>query len=1282
MKKLKILFAMLLATIAVSITAVFAACGKGSDPSLSLSDEELSLYVGETHTLTVEVTEINENLSWVSSDEAVIKIEPSDDGKSAVVTSLQAGNADITVSASGITATCSVTSNDITDINSIEIRYDGSSTPVLKQGDSLSANKLTAQVSGVTLDYRYTVKFGNGAESELNTTYTLAEKGTYIVTAYVTTRGYAGSDKLEIKVADELTDLTINCNLSDTVFVNSVLKTTDVSCSSASVSSLEFGYNVTFPNGSKKAFDKDLTLSQAGDYIIEAYIKNNSEWFGTATKTVNVKEKISLTDKMSLTYNEADAENGEHDISSPFDFSKFALDITNRPSEVTDENIVWKLNDEDFNPASQSSYTFNSVGKYVLTVSINHENYSGEKSVEIVVYKNHTVTLTGSETAIIDKAFTYSYSATQGIELRLEVSYDNGETYSLYNGTFTQLGNATIRAKVVDANNYNRGEATKNIIVYAIGSALDVKNELVTLHMGITQTVSGSAVSNLNTLNAAVNGASNVTYFATNEVVTISGSTVTGANSGVAEVYALTGGAAYLAYTVTVKDYTGYKAIATLADLKAVGNDVNGKYLMVDDIDLGGVAGQIANAFSGIFDGNGHAVKNGYINMATNAGEAKRDFIGALGGTLKNTAFIGWKTESGTNGTWQGAGILSNMEDNATVENLYIEMTVNGNGQNNCNGVLTASATGKNITIRNIITNVTYTGKYNFGTITGGNPDCLKNANANVFALVGEYKDKIPCTLDNPKNKSLNYTDLAELKAAKPELFADGGVFTGEFWEKNIMDVNRPVLKTQTIDIFEGETFTDNDIFVKNRIALTSSQTVITYSDGTYVVGEVDEETEVTLTATYDGKEIKLTVTVKPITDITGSGELKFIGGTPYKMGDAVNASDFEATYNSNSVTVTDFKILKDGSEVSTFDGEGTYTVTATVTERGYKGTLSCNIEIKRPVSVTCDKENADLTLYPTQTVSGSAYSDTTKSTVQLTVTASYTDEQGGAATITGYVSKNESVATVNASGLVTAVAGGTAEIFAVVNGQEYKVCTVTVTSYADYKAIATLADLKAVGNDVYGKYLMVDDIDLNYQVGQISGSFYGIFDGNGHAVKNGFINMATNTGEKDRTFMSELAGSGTLKNTAFLGWKTETGTNSSWQGAGILANIKENGTAENLYIEMTVNGTGTNNCNGVLSGNTNGNNITIRNIITNVTYTGEYNFGTITGGNPALENVYALVGEYKDKIPCTLNNPNNKSLNYTDLAELKAAKPELFADDGVFATDFWKEIVESLEQA
>lgn len=91
----------------------------------------------------------------------------------------------------------------------------------------------------------------------------------------------------------------------------------------------------------------------------------------------------------------------------------------------------------------------------------------------------------------------------------------------------------------------------------------------------------------------------------------------------------------------------GYTGIFNVADLNAVRNELDGKYILMNDIDLSSVdnwfpiGGEYQeDGFSGVLDGNGHAI----LNMNMDADSVELDYVGLFsilnGATIKNIKAI------------------------------------------------------------------------------------------------------------------------------------------------------------------------------------------------------------------------------------------------------------------------------------------------------------------------------------------------------------------------------------------------------------------------------------------------------------------------------------------------------------------------------------------------------------------------------------------------------------------------------------------------------------------
>ncbi len=181
-------------------------------------------------------------------------------------------------------------------------------------------------------------------------------------------------------------------------------------------------------------------------------------------------------------------------------------------------------------------------------------------------------------------------------------------------------------------------------------------------------------------------------------------------------------------YTVEVAEITsnvsipeGYIAITTAEDLFNIRNNLNGKYILMNDIDLSGYdnfvpigfdtdefsanyisPGYTPEAFTGILDGNGHTISN-----------------------LKITD---------TERSIENIGLFSTL-DGAEVKNLTIENAVVETTYCTCTGVLASEAINSVISDVNIV-NSAVTGRSSTGLLIGSAKDNTKITNAHTSGTV------------------------------------------------------------------------------------------------------------------------------------------------------------------------------------------------------------------------------------------------------------------------------------------------------------------------------------------------------------------------------------------------------------------------------------------------------------------------------------------------------------------------------------------------------------------
>lgn len=158
----------------------------------------------------------------------------------------------------------------------------------------------------------------------------------------------------------------------------------------------------------------------------------------------------------------------------------------------------------------------------------------------------------------------------------------------------------------------------------------------------------------------------------------------------------------------------GYTAIYTAQDLDNVRNNLSGKYILMNDIDLSGYAnwdpiGDTANYFTGELDGNGHVIKNMKIDRES------EDYVGLFGSTngatIKN---VGLKNIDVKGGSY--AGGLSGFTYFSTITNSYAQGNVSGNEH-------VGGLVGRN---------------YFHSTITNSYAQCTVSGDKLIGGLVGE----------------------------------------------------------------------------------------------------------------------------------------------------------------------------------------------------------------------------------------------------------------------------------------------------------------------------------------------------------------------------------------------------------------------------------------------------------------------------------------------------------------------------------------------------------------
>ena len=91
----------------------------------------------------------------------------------------------------------------------------------------------------------------------------------------------------------------------------------------------------------------------------------------------------------------------------------------------------------------------------------------------------------------------------------------------------------------------------------------------------------------------------------------------------------------------------GFTPIYTAQDLDAVRNAMSGKYILMNDIDLAGWGewSVLGSLFSGVFDGNGHSIKNLMMRGSANAGTNHAGLFDTVTGEVRNLNMVDLKID-------------------------------------------------------------------------------------------------------------------------------------------------------------------------------------------------------------------------------------------------------------------------------------------------------------------------------------------------------------------------------------------------------------------------------------------------------------------------------------------------------------------------------------------------------------------------------------------------------------------------------------------------------------
>ncbi len=214
-----------------------------------------------------------------------------------------------------------------------------------------------------------------------------------------------------------------------------------------------------------------------------------------------------------------------------------------------------------------------------------------------------------------------------------------------------------------------------------------------------------------------------------------------------------------------IKVPAGYTPIYTRADLVNVKNNLSGKYILMNDIALGGTyygawvpIGTSGKAFTGVFDGNNHVVRGLYINTTA----SYQGLFGFNCGVIKNLTVQGSVSGGEYVGGICGASYKnSNAKESVELSGLRNECNVTGTGKYvggicGCAKVVTESGT-----VESNVTNCTNSGK-------------IKGYSKYVGGICGANISYVSSTSPKSASATANITNCANVGEVSGEMVVGG----------------------------------------------------------------------------------------------------------------------------------------------------------------------------------------------------------------------------------------------------------------------------------------------------------------------------------------------------------------------------------------------------------------------------------------------------------------------------------------------------------------------------
>lgn len=523
--------------------------------------------------------------------------------------------------------------------------------------------------------------------------------------------------------------------------------------------------------------------------------------------------------------------------------------------------------------------------------------------------------------------------------------------------------------------------------------------------------------------------------------------------------------AVYLAEENAQEIPEGYTPIYDIADLYAIRNDTDGKYILMNDIDMTedtseggdydcGTGWDSIEEFSGILDGNGHRIIGMHIfgEITSNVG-----LFEEVRGTIKNLGMV--KCDINISARYQEIGAIAGYGYSSTISNCYtsgnITVKTEGSVSNTKHiGGIVGYIDSIYDCYNSCQINVEVEGDwwyiggicgeagervrqcYNVGKIKG-------SENANIGAINGRSNWWVQncCYLRGSVTSQMEDTDncvsLTEAQMKNPKLYT-GFDFT-DTWEIDpYCSYQYPQLKSNRmikISSIHLANSPEKLIYQQGEaLQLDNTAIEINYEDGIktsipltadmlggYDMAQLGTQT---VTVTYGGQKTSFEIQVReiPVSSITIPAELSLYRSKEYQLRPEIlpeNASDRSVSWKSDNPSVVSI----DSNGLIKAMANGTAVITA-VSSNGL--TAQCTVTVLVPaISVQLSKTAVTLTVGQSSALTAQVLPLESTDTVK-------------------WLSSDSTVAEVF-NGTVVAKKAGTAAITAYTDSGAQAICTVTV---------------------------------------------------------------------------------------------------------------------------------------------------------------------------------------------------------------------------------------------